>query len=130
DYAFYVTYHIDTLLHQGENVIGVMLGDGWYNQDVVWGGTLTYGSPKLWCQLDYKEGDKHLQVVSDQSWLWTNGAILSSNIYAGEVYDARQEIPGWASPGRPKGQWNPVALPERHPPVLTPQYLPPIKKMK
>lgn len=91
DYAFYVTYKIDSLLQKGENTIGVMLGDGWYHQDKVWGGKLIYGKPTFWCQLDLFT-NPFKQIISDQSWQWNNGPIISSNVYAGEVYDARKEI--------------------------------------
>lgn len=129
DYAFYVTYQIDSLLKPGENVIGVMLGDGFYNQDIVWGGNLSYGSPLLWAQLDMQVGSKKQQVLSDKTWNWTDGPIQSNNVYAGEVYDATKEIKGWANAGLKVQNWKAVYNPIKHPPVLTPQNLQPIKKM-
>ena len=35
-YALYSTFDVTDLLEKGDNCIGVMLGDGWYNQDKVW----------------------------------------------------------------------------------------------
>jgi len=130
DYAFYVTYNIDSLLKDGENVIGLMLGDGWYNQDVVWGGNLTYGKPMLWCQLDMKVNGSMQQILSDTSWKFNNGPILSNNVYAGEVYDANKEIEGWCSPSLNDANWKAVSMAQKHPPILKPQNLPPIKKMQ
>ena len=129
EYGFYVTYNIDTLLKKGENVIGVMLGDGWYNQDVVWGGTMTYGKPLMWCQLDFMDNGIKNNIVSDASWEWANGPILSNNVYAGEVYDAQKEIKGWHTTEVLKDKWNAVYMAEKHPPMLKPQDLQPIKKM-
>lgn len=129
DYAFYVTYQIDSLLKPGENVIGVMLGDGWYNQDMVWGGNLSYGSPLLWAQLDMQLGAKEQQIISDKTWKWIDGPIQSNNVYAGEVYDATKETRGWANTGLNNQNWKTVYTPQKYPPVLTPQNLQPIKKM-
>jgi alpha-L-rhamnosidase len=131
-YALYATYDVTEQLQKGENAVGVMLGDGWYNQNVVWRpGGFSYGNPLLLCQLDveYADGTKS-QIVSDKSWQWTDGPVIRSNVYAGEVYDARKEISGWSSAGKPAGNWRQVLIPDDHPPALRPQELPPIKKMK
>ncbi len=130
DYAFYVTYQIDSLLKPGENVIGIMLGDGFYNQDIVWGGNLSYGSPKFWAQLDMQVGTKMQQVISDNSWKWIDGPIQSNNVYAGEFYDANKEIKGWANPGLNNKNWKAVYIASKYPPALKPQDLQPIKKME
>ena len=128
DYAFYVTYDVNKFLRKGENVIGVMLGDGWYNQDVVWGGNFTYGKPMFWCQMDVF-GKKFYQIVSDNTWKFIEGPILSSNVYAGEVYDARKEVKNWNNISPSSTDWSNVFLAKNHPTVITPQDIPPIKKM-
>lgn len=128
DYAFYVTYDIKNLLKKGENVIGVMLGDGWYNQDVVFNLGI-YGKPVFWLQLDMQTTGKQHQIVSDESWKWQNGPVQSNNVYAGEVYDATKEIKGWASPGLHAQNWNGVYLATTFPPQVKPQDLQPIKRM-
>ena len=130
DYAFYATYDVTEDLKK-ENVIGLMLGDGWYNQNRIWGPKgFSYGNPLLICQLDieYADGSK-LQVVSDENWQWTNGPVISSNVYAGEVYDAQKEIANWSSDSRAKGDWMAVVAAAVHPPKLIAQNLPPIKRM-
>lgn len=129
DYTFYVTYDITSLLNKGNNTIGVMLGDGWFNQDRVWGGMFVYGSPMLWCQLDMAKDGKTERIISDASWQWVDGPILSSNVFAGEVYDARKEIEGWAANNSNTGKWKNVALASEHPTTLVPQNIPPIKKI-
>jgi alpha-L-rhamnosidase len=51
------------------------------------------------------------QVVSDDSWHATPGAVISSNIYDGEVYNASKETPGWATASFVEDTaWSPVAL--------------------
>ncbi|MDB5024931.1 MAG: hypothetical protein JWP78_2686 [Mucilaginibacter sp.] len=133
DYALYATYDITKQLNNGSNVLGAMLGDGWYNQNVVWdpvNNTFAYGKPLLICQvkIEYADGTTD-EIVSDESWQWTNGPVIKSNVYAGETYDACKEIPGWCSPGKPQGNWMNVKLAVEYPPKLIAQKLPPIKEM-
>ena len=129
DYAFYVTYDIASLLKKGENVIGVMLGDGFYNQDQVFTNLATYGKPLFCAQLDMLVAGTKQQIVSDLSWIWADGPIQSNNVYAGEVYDANKEIKDWASAGLAVQNWKTVFLAKNHPPQVKPQNLQPIKKM-
>ena len=42
--VFYSSYDVTGLLLPGRNSLGMMLGNGWYNQDRVWGG-MSYGHP-------------------------------------------------------------------------------------
>ncbi len=132
DYALYVTYDITHELKKGVNIVGVMLGDGWYNQNKIWGTKgLSYGNPLLICQLDieYADGSK-VQIISDQSWQWANGPVIESNVYADEVYDAQKEVANWSANMKTKADWMPVKLAQNHPPKLIAQSLPPIKRMK
>lgn len=46
-YALYSTFDVTDRLKKGDNCIGVMLGDGWYNQGKVWGPGFSYGKPIL-----------------------------------------------------------------------------------
>ena len=38
-------------------------------------------------------------VASDDHWRAATGPILASDLYDGETYDARLELPGWDAPG-------------------------------
>ena len=128
-YALYSTFDVTPLLQKGNNCIGVMLGDGWYNQGKVWGPGFSYGKPILYAQMDvtYKDGST-LTVATDETWEWTPGPILSTNIYAGEVYDANKEIKGWAEADTQLEGWKPAriatgVIPQR----LEPQLIEPIR---
>lgn len=129
-YALYSSVDVTDMLKEDENVIGMMLGDGWYNQDVVWsGGKLgRYGDPlfRVQLQLEMKDGSRK-QVLSDSSWEWIEGPIITSNIYAGEVYDARREISGWAEVGSVTGAWKPVVVAQNPPPAMKSQIMAPIR---
>jgi alpha-L-rhamnosidase len=92
--VLYSTYDVGGLIRQGDNVLGVIVGNGWY------------GMPKLLLQVEvtYADGTReqfytHGGDVDGGTWGVTSGPILSDSIYDGEVYDARLEKPGWDLPG-------------------------------
>ena len=99
----YVVHDVTDLLQDGENVLGVMLGRGWYDPLplLLWGRlnlreVLAIGTPKLLCRLEVVQADgSTLQVVSDRSWRTAPGPILRDNVYLGEHHDARQAQDGW-----------------------------------
>lgn len=125
-YALYATYDITDLLKKGSNSARVMLGDGWYNQDKAFGVDFSYGKPELICELklEFTNGTREM-IATDTTWEWTDGPVIAANVYAGETYDARKEIPEGSSE-----QWVSAKLAAVHPPALRAQMLPPIKKMK
>lgn len=134
--AFYTVYDITNDLVKGENVIGVILGDGWYNQSVVntekygWK-NVVYGKPKLICQVQvtYEDGSQEI-ILSDSSWKGSSGPIISNNLYAGEKYDARLEKEGWDLPGFDDNSWESAILVDGPEGKLVWQNIPPVKVMK
>jgi len=116
--VFYVAYDITQNLKQGLNAVGVILGDGFYNQQAVNHGRygwkdVVYGRPRLIFQmyLTFTDGSETV-IVSDGTWKGSSGPIISNNVYAGEVYDARLEIDGWDTPGFDDSKWNNVEIME------------------
>jgi len=108
----YQTYDVPDRLRAGENVVGAIVGAGWYAGRI---GLLPhrhiYGSrPELLVQLEIELGDgSRRTIASDSSWTYTaDGPIRSSDILDGEVYDARKEMPGWDAPGFDASAWRPV----------------------
>lgn len=127
-YALYSTFDITSGLVKGENCLGVILGEGWYGQNSVWGPWAKYGDPlfRLQMEITYEDGSKEM-IVSDESWLWTSGPVLKGNIYAGEVYDATKEIKGWSEVGTQLNGWKNAVVAEGVIPVnLFPQVMEPI----
>lgn len=109
----YSTYDVTPYLTKGENCVGMLLGNGWYNPLPLkmWGRinireSLPVGQPKFIMQLDieYMDGDK-TQIVSDENWKCTSGPIIQNSIYLGETCDARKEIPGWNESGSNTTLW-------------------------
>ena len=96
----YQTYDITGML-KAKNAIAAMVGDGWYRGNI--GGKVQrnyYGDKlALLAQIEIVYTDGSIQqIATDTSWQTGNGAILASDIYNGETYDARLEIPGWDQP--------------------------------
>src|SRR4029453_15860297 len=98
----YQTYDVTDLLQQGSNVIGMTLANGWYRGFLARNGKKnSYGKNiALLFQLDmvYSDGSRE-SIVSDGSWKSATGNITYSEIYHGEIIDARKERTGWLSPG-------------------------------
>lgn len=128
--VLYSTYDVTSLLTNSEsNCIGVCLNNGWFNQDKVFTKTMTYGKPMLRLQLRvvYSDGTKRV-FGTDKSWLWHEGPMVYSNIYNGEIYDARLEIDDWCKPGSSTKNWkHVVAAKDFKPGKMIPQTIPPIR---
>ncbi len=84
----YVTYDVSAMLRPGDNVIGVILGNGWYNSP--WNLWRSY--PRMVVQLEL---DGVLILHSDSSWQTATGPITFNGIRNGEFYDARLEQQNW-----------------------------------
>ncbi len=106
--CLYTTYDIGRQIRAGGNALGVMLGNGMYH---VPGGRYvkfrgSFGPPKVICQLHLEFDDgTTADVGSDGSWRTHAGPITFSCIYGGEDYDARREVPGWASAEFDDSSW-------------------------
>jgi alpha-L-rhamnosidase len=129
--SFYVTYDVTNLLHEGENAVGVILGNGRYFSPRIKAPTptLTYGFPKLLLQIniEYMDGST-AQVVSDKSWkLSARGAIRENNEYDGEFYDARMELTGWNKAGFDDAGWMDVEVVEPSSPEISSQMIEPMR---
>jgi alpha-L-rhamnosidase len=132
--VFYNVHDITEQLNEGKNSIGIMLGNGWYNPlpMSMFGfnlrNILTIGQPKLLCQLkiEYKDGSSEI-FVSDESWKTAEGPIVRNNIYLGEWYDARLELPGWNTPFFDDSKWAKATKTTGPAGKLTWQYIPPVR---
>jgi alpha-L-rhamnosidase len=96
--ALYVTFDVTAMLKSGKNVLGVMLGNGFYNvpNERYFKLVTSYGAPKMKLLLRVEYTDGSIQyVVSDKSWKVAESPIVYSSIYGGEDYDATRELAGW-----------------------------------
>jgi alpha-L-rhamnosidase len=97
----YQTFDLTDLVKQGQNRIGAMLAPGWYKgsltfdrMDNAYGDTMQFI-----CELHIicKDG-REFVISTDDTWNAHPSPVLSSNIYDGETWDARKEIPFWSAP--------------------------------
>ena len=109
----YVTYDITSQLRNGENAIGVILGNGWYNHQSmgVWDfDKAPWRNRPTFCldiKVVYTDGTEQI-IKSDLSWKTSSGPVVFNSIYTGEHYDARLEMDGWASPSFDDSKWHGV----------------------
>jgi alpha-L-rhamnosidase len=132
--ALYVTYDLTPLLQNGQNTIGFMLGNGWWNplpmrlfgrfnlRDVQ-----QTGRPCLKAQVLLRFTDGSQEWIStDESWQTATGPVVRNNVYLGEHYDARLEKKDWME----AEGWKAAAVVEGPAGELSPQLQPPIRVTK
>jgi alpha-L-rhamnosidase len=126
----YDTFDVTSMLRQGENAIGAILGDGWYRGALVENLRRNRYGDRLGviCQLEVVHDDGSITVVtSDSSWHATTGPILATGLYEGETYDARDELAGWSQPDYDDAGWAPVITVSHDLATLTAPSAPPIR---
>lgn len=108
----YQTYDVTSML-QKENAIGAIVGDGWYRGYLGWDGGKAYYGDQLallvQLKINYTDGTSET-IATDKNWKVSYGAILESDIYNGEKYDARKEMAGWAKPGFDASNWDAIQI--------------------
>jgi alpha-L-rhamnosidase len=109
----YQTYDVTDLLQPGANVIGAVVGAGWYSGDLTWTKRREFYGKQSALSLELRATtDKGTPspLMSDESWQASYGPILYSELYHGERYDARKGQPGWSSPGFETSGWSHAVL--------------------
>ena len=131
--VYYNTYDVTEQLRRGENVVGILLGNGFYN---VQGGRyrklqISFGPPTLLFELviNYEDGTC-TTVHSDNEWKYDFSPVIFNCIYGGEDYDARREQKGWNQIGFDDSHWRPVVIQEAPKGILRPQMAAPVKIME
>jgi len=131
---YYNAFDVTNELQQ-ENAIGVLLGNGFFNQQ---GGRyakmqVSFGPPTLFFKMvvTYKDGTLE-EIVSDESWKYSPSPLVFNDMYGGEDYDARLEQKGWDTFGFDTGnpEWKPVVVQQAPKGKLMPQTARPVKIME
>ena len=109
----YQTYDVTEFITEGTQAIGATLANGWYKGALGWqDGRNHYGSDRafiLQLHLVYEDGSEDVVTTNDH-WKAGTGPIRMSEIYHGETYDARLELPGWSTPFFDDEDWPNVRL--------------------
>jgi alpha-L-rhamnosidase len=129
--VLYDTYDATSLLHQGPNVIGVLLGNGMYNVEGLDGRYTKFvgsmGQPKLIAELHlhYTDGTT-ATITSGADWKISDGPVRFSSIYGGEDYDARLAPPGWMQTAFDDQSWRTAVVVDGPGGALGSERLPPV----
>ncbi len=114
DYCYYDTYDLAPYLQEGENVLGVLLGNGYMNPfgGEVWDFHLSawMGVPRLALDFVAECENETVSFIADNQFRCHSSPILFDELRSGEVYDATRELDGWNRPGYSDADWTP-ALP-------------------
>jgi alpha-L-rhamnosidase len=103
-------HDVTDLVHEGDNVIGAVVGGGWCTAGLG-GRSGACGSepPRVMIQLEVTLTDGSLHtIMTDESWHSHPGPVVASHLYDGEKYDARLEMPEWSTARFDARDWEPV----------------------
>ncbi len=106
-YLYYDEYEISSYLKSGENVIGIMLGDGYLvGKTKSWDfkDKLTNAAPMLCILVEIEYADE-IDYYFTEDFVCKKGPILFNDMRSGIFYDARREEQGWQSPGFQEEGW-------------------------
>jgi alpha-L-rhamnosidase len=112
----YQTYDVTDFIKGGKNALGAILGNGWYKGNLAWQNQKNvYGSERallVELHICYEDGSSEI-IRSDESWKASSSPIGMSELYHGEVYDARLEQKGWNTAEFDDSSWTAVKLIQR-----------------
>ena len=121
--VLYATYDVTSYLKK-ENVIDVVLGNGWYNLQsiAVWNFDKAHwrARPRFMFEMiiEYIDGSSE-KITSDKSWLISFGKIQFNSIYTAEHVDNNKVTCNWKNAIE-------VAQPTQ---LLSSQQMPPVRKL-
>jgi alpha-L-rhamnosidase len=107
----YDGYDVTEWLRPGRQLIGIALGNGFFNVENIAGRYTKldghFGHPQLWMQLILRyAGGRQERVVTDATWQTRIGGTAYSSIFGGEDFDARQDDGAFG----PDEDWQPVRI--------------------
>ncbi|AWB92107.1 alpha-L-rhamnosidase [Aeromicrobium chenweiae] len=113
DRVQYAATDVTKQLHEGRNALGMELGRGFFG--MTGGNVWRWESPPWHAEprargllaIEYADGSTD-RVVTDDSWTFHEGPTQFDDLYAGEVYRASAEIPGWDVDGFDDSSWRSV----------------------
>lgn len=131
----YVTHDVTDQLKKGNNAIGVILGNGWYNHQsiAVWDfHNAPWRNRPAFCldlHITYADGSTET-IPTNLSWKKSDSPVIFNSIYTAEHFDARLEQHGWSEPDFDDDKWQGVSLRSAPSDNITPQQIQPIRNVK
>ena len=131
----YVSYDVTQELQEGENAVGVLLGNGWYNHQsiAVWSFDLApWRERPAFCldlRITYEDGSVET-VISERDWKTALSPVVFNSIYTAEHYDARFEQEGWNRAGFDESKWKGVYYRSAPSNLIVAQQLHPIRNVE
>jgi alpha-L-rhamnosidase len=129
----YQTYDVTGLVRRGDNVLGALLGSGWYRGQIGFQKHRNHYGDRLalLAQLEVRYADgKGETIGTDGQWKAATGPIQLSEIYGGETYDARLAKAGWDAPGFDDASWKGVRLANHSKDTLIAPEGPPVRRIE
>ena len=111
--VLYNSYDVTPMLRKGHNVLGAIVGNGFYNinRERYRKLVIAWGNPKLIGQLRIRFTDGTEQIlVTGTDWKTAPSPITFSSIYGGEDYDAQLEQTGWDRKNFNDSSWENAVL--------------------
>lgn len=108
------TFDVTDAIVPGENVLGALVGTGWFAGYVGMGpGHRHYGTtPQVLAHLELTLSDGSHQVIgTNAEWRVSTGPLRYSDFLMGEYHDARLATSGWDAPGFDDTDWQ---IPQVH----------------
>ncbi|MDR1381139.1 MAG: glycoside hydrolase family 78 protein [Tannerella sp.] len=130
----YVAYDVTAQLQNGDNAIGVLLGNGWYTHQsmAVWDfHRAPWRDRPAFCldlRITYTDGRVET-IGTGTDWKTSSGPVVFNSIYTAEHYDARLEQDGWDRPAFDDSQWKRATYRSAPSDVVAAQQLHPIRNV-
>lgn len=111
------TYDLTKYIQTGDNVLGVLMGNGWSKSR--FGASSKFHTGKMIeeyylkaeLRIEYSDGKEEI-ISTDTTWKYAPSAIVEDGIYEGEIYDANKEIIGWSTTACTDITWDNMIVPK------------------
>lgn len=107
----YQTFDVSSMLQNGKNVIGAILGEGWWSGGATYEGqNWNYFGDRLsllaMLSITFKDGSRQVIASNPERWQYSvDGPVRYASLFQGEVYDARKEDVLWATANYDASRW-------------------------
>jgi alpha-L-rhamnosidase len=130
--VYYAVHDVTSLVQKGDNALGIILGNGFYNlpeQDFTQMEKAWWKTPPktlMNLRITYESGRTET-FCTDGTWRWSDGEITYNSIRGGETIDHTKQQKGWNGVSFDDSRWTPLI--EVPPPTgkLKAQLLPPMR---